>query len=417
MHPSNDPDIAIAQEWLAQLDDWIVTHGLVGYDPFDIKQTPLIRSMQPHYLPRKASTLLCDLFPNAMRNLLRVEKTENPKAYALVAHAKLRLFQMTNDDRYLEEAKSCIQWLLKNTAHTDHGIAWGYPFAVTAKGLHTPANTPVLVVSVIAGQAILLAHHVTGEDRYLDHAAAIADFILNDIPQLPQENNTLCFAYAPTDHRRVHNANLLAAEFLITLEALRDMPHTVEAAQKALAFSLAHQQPDGAWYYGEHAPDEPFEKAILRFIDHHHTGFVLRSLHAIHTADPQESTLQALQQGFTYYRRLYTPIGMPINAYAHYPVDIHACAEAILCPTVLAATISGAKSLPIPTIRWTYRYLRQPTTGAPYYRRYPSFTSPLVCARWGVAWLYRALAEYCFQFARPKPSAPPSAPQSTSATE
>ena len=399
MHPSNHPDIAIAQEWLAQLDDWIGTQGLCGYDPFDIKQTPLIKAMQPYYLPRKASTLLCDLFPNALRNILNVEKTENPKAYALVAHAKLRLFQMTNDEHYLEEAKSYLQWLLENTAPTDHGIAWGYPFAVTAKGLHTPANTPVLVTSVIAGQAILLAHQVTGEDQYLDHAVSVADFILNDLPQLPQEEDTLCFAYAPTDQRRVHNANLLAAEFLTTIATHRDLPHAIEAAQKALAFSLAHQQPDGSWYYGEYAPDDPFEKGTLRFVDHHHTGFVLRSLHAIHTADPHPATLQALQQGFTYYKRLHTPIGMPINAYARYPVDIHACAEAILCSTVLSSTMPAAKTLPIPTIRWSYRYLRQAPTGAPYYRRYPGFTSPLVSTRWGVAWFYRALAEFCYRFA------------------
>ena len=43
------------------------THGLVGYDPFDIKQHTVIKSMQPYYLPRKGSTLVCDLFPNAMR--------------------------------------------------------------------------------------------------------------------------------------------------------------------------------------------------------------------------------------------------------------------------------------------------------------------------------------------------------------
>jgi hypothetical protein len=301
---------------------------------------------------------------------------------------------------YLDDAKSLIEWLLHNPAPTEHGIGWGYPFSVTAKGLHTPVNTPILVVSVIAGQTILLAYQLTGDSLYLDALSNIAKFILLDIPQLQQEDDTLCFAYAPSDHRRIHNANLLAAEFLYSVAALVDVPNGIETAQKSLRFSLDRQETDGSWFYGEHNSNEPFEVGTMRFIDHHHTGFVLRSLSALNAVEPDDRTRDALKAGFAYYKTLFAGNGMPLNAFARYPVDIHACTEGILCPSVLMEAIPGARGLAPATMRWTYHYLRQVPSRAPYYRRYPGFTSPLVCTRWGVAWLYRALAEYCYQTLR-----------------
>ena len=40
---------------------------LAGFDPFDIKGHPFLRALQPYALPRKASSLACDLFPRAAR--------------------------------------------------------------------------------------------------------------------------------------------------------------------------------------------------------------------------------------------------------------------------------------------------------------------------------------------------------------
>ncbi|MBX7259235.1 MAG: hypothetical protein K1Y02_22935, partial [Candidatus Hydrogenedentes bacterium] len=70
--------LVVAADWLGALTGYIDRHGLRGYDPFDVKQHALIRATQPYKWPRRATTLLCDVFPLATRRILRVATTENP---------------------------------------------------------------------------------------------------------------------------------------------------------------------------------------------------------------------------------------------------------------------------------------------------------------------------------------------------
>lgn len=397
MPPANQPDIAVAQDWMYDLDMWVRANELVGYDPFDVKQHPLIRAAQPHALPRRLTSGACDLFPNLSRKLLRVAPTENPKSHALLTLGRARLFEATGDEEYLDLAKGHLAWLLGHS-DVEHGeLGWGYPFRVYAKGIDTPAGTPVLVVSAIAGQAFLRAHRLTGKDEYLDAARRIASFVIEEIPQLRHTDGTYCLGYTPEDRRRVHNANLLGVELLFRVGAACGESALTEAAEPALQFTLLRQREDGSWPYGEFSEGEAYDRANLEMVDHHHTGFVLRSLFAIQGLRLDPATEGALDRGFDYYRKhLFGPLGMPVSRERSYPVDIHACAEAILCPTVMSQRRPPALQLANLALRWTDWYLRDKQTGAPYYRKYRRFTSRLVCPRWGVAWMHRAVAEYLF---------------------
>lgn len=401
MQLSNDPDIAIAEEWVEEIDQWIRRHGLRGHDPFDVKQHPLLRAMQGRRLPRRAATAMCDLFPNLTRRVLRIAPTENPKAHALAALGRLRLFQVTNDEEYLSLAHSHLHWLRENACPDHPGLCWGYPFAVRGKGVAIPQGMPVAVVGAIAGDAYLLAHEITGDTAHLEAARAIAAAFLDALPRMPLSDGSSCFAYAPGDRRRVHNANLMVAELLARVQALTGEAALAEAVEPALRFTLSRQREDGSWPYGEYEPGEPFEEGLLRLIDHHHTGFVLRSLHRFYLLRQDEALRDALRKGFRYYQQqLFLPEGMPINAYGRYPVDIHACAEAVLCASVLSESVVGAKNQAIRAMRWAWHRMRRPSDGAPMYRAYPWHTVNIAFPRWGVAWMHRALAEYCFRFRR-----------------
>ncbi len=398
MQLSNDPDLALAQEWIEEIEAWIDAHGLKGYDPFDIKQHPWIRAAQPNWFTRKATTALCDLFPNLSRKMLRVEMTENPKAYALVALASLRMYQLTEKTAYLDTVARMLDWLRDHAQSGWSGLCWGYPFNIKAKGLKTDSGTPVLVIGAIAGEAFLRAYELTQDTKHLDAAQSIGAFILNDLPRMEQPDGSTCFAYTPGDRRRVHNANLMAVQHLIRLWGHTADDALLAAAEPALRFTLNHQREDGSWYYGEWDESEPFERGILHLIDHHHTGFVLRSLHAIQQVRPQPGIEDAITRGFRYYKAhlFQGAYFMPINDYGKYPVDIHACAEGILCTSALSHDIATARKIPALTMRWTHFFLRDRETGVPLYRKYPFYTSRLVCPRWGVAWIYWALTEYLY---------------------
>lgn len=400
MAASNQPDLAVGQDWMHDLDAYVRASGLKGHDPFDVKAHPIIRRAQPHALPRKVTSVLCDLFPRLSRRLLRIAPTENPKAHALMALGRLRMFELTGAEDYLHEARENLDWLLAHTVPGCHGACWGYPFRVFARGVDCPPDTPMLVVSAIAGQAFLEAHRLTGEQRWLDTAVSIAQFIIRDLPRREGAEGAFCFGYGPPDARRVHNANLLGAEMLFRTAAVTGDETLESTGEAALRFTLGHQRVDGSWLYGVWEEGEPYDRANLEMIDHHHTGFVLRSLQGINAVHPDAIVEKALAHGYAYYRKhLYGPYGVPVTAAGRYPVDIHACAESVLCPSVLSSWRRGTLEMATLGLRWTHWYLRR-KDGAPYYRKYPFFTSRIVFPRWGVAWMYLAMAEYLFAMSR-----------------
>ena len=397
---SNNPDMALAQEWVSQIDAWFEQHGTVGPDPFDIKAHPLMRSVQRHKGPRRCATLACDLFPHALRRLLHIAPTDNPKTHALLALGGLRLFQTTQDEYWLDKARAELDWLLAHPSPGFAGLCWGYPFAVSGQGLDTAPGTPVAVISAIAGEAFALAHEVTGDEGRLASVRSIAEHMLADLPRLDGPDGTLCFGYTAGDRRRVHNANLLVAEHLVRAARLTGMDACLDPALPSLAFTLKAQRESGAWPYGYHAEGDPYEAGLLNLVDHHHTGFVLRSLHAIEQWVPGSVPADVLERGFRFYQtRLCGRSGMPVNDYGRFPVDIHACAEAVLCPSVLSERFGSSCQTPaLKAMRWTHQFLRDPRTGAPWHRYYPTHLSRITFPRWGAAWIFRALAEYLYRF-------------------
>ncbi len=386
-----------AENWVQLLEDWIRNRGLGGYDRFDVRAHPLIRAAQPRPLARKITTGLTDLFPTLSRRTLGIAPQHNAKAYALVALGNLRRYQTTGEQAHLDTARKHLQWLLDHPSEGYAGICWGYPFDVFAKGLDTPRHTPVVVVSAIAGEAFTLAWQITRDETYRTTTRSIARFMEVDIPHLDWTDGTYCFAYTPGDRRRVHNASLHAAGHLVRTSAITGEAGLLELARPAIEFTLNGQRDDGAWPYGVHAPEDPYEAKLLSLVDHHHTGFVLRSLFEIDSILHDARIRESVIKGFQFYReRLFDRDGAPITTYGRYPIDIHACAEGILCPTVLSARDAEALSIAERTMRWTRANLSRPDTGVPYYRKYPLFTSRLYCPRWGLAWIYYALCEYLF---------------------
>ena len=398
MAPHNHPDMALLQEWLHDLEVWRAAHGLQGYDPFDVKAHPVLRALQTRPLLRKASTVLCDFAPYLTRRALGIQPAHNPKAYALVALGALRLYQITGDAYHADVAREHLQWLLDHPGDSDAGLAWGYPFPVRGTGVDSAPGTPVAVVSCIAGEAFELGYSVLGDGAYADASGAIATFCCEALPRLAPEGGDYCFAYTPADRRRIHNANLLVVEHLLRVHARTGDAAPREAALPALQFTLDAQGEDGSWPYGACAACEPFEPGLMALVDHYHTGFVLRSLFGIWQTTGDARCEEAMNQGYTFYRRnCFGAWGLPRNAHNTWPVDIHAAAEGVLCPAMLSVWRRSTLMQARDCMRWTYAHLRDPDTYLPWYRKYPWFTSKLLCTRWGFAWLYRALAEYCYR--------------------
>ncbi len=400
---SNKPDIHLAQEWIAQLHIWINHHGLTGYDPFDIKAHPLLLRLQRYPFARRTSSLLCDMYPQLSRRLLGISPTLNAEAPALVGLGHLRLYQVAGDQTHLDNGLACLRQLDELALPGYEGVCWGYPFAMRGVGYDIPANTPVAEVCAIAGQAFLLAHEITGDAAHLDTARRIAMFMLDSLPRVGLKSDKAtdfpawCFGCAAADTRRIHDSNLLVVAHVMRTAVRIGRETWIQAVEPALRFSLDQQRENGSWSYGAYAPGDPHEPKPLRQVDHHHTGTVLRALRDIHEASPRADVEKAIKKGVGFYRKLIRPDGRPVAGRGPWPVDIRACAEGVICPVALDTMMPGGKDMALLVMRWAHRRLRDDATGAPWARRHPFFVSSIPYPRWGVAWMYYALAEYLYR--------------------
>ena len=106
-------------------------------------------------------------------------------------------------------------------------------------------------------------------------------------------------------------------------------------ALRAVRYTLSEQNADGSFYYWGSEPST--------IIDHYHTGFVLRHLDTVRRATSVDFINEPLTRGYDFYlERLFTVDGTPkFTPDNLYPIDIHSCAEAILCVCQLGPQFGG----------------------------------------------------------------------------
>jgi len=185
---------------------------------------------------------------------------------------------------------------------------------------------------VYAGLALLDAHERTADRKLLATAEGTGRFFLRHVPQT-QTPAGAYFGYAPGDSSPIHNANMHVAGFLARLASLLDDGEEFAApARSALAYTLAHQRPDGSWPYGE--------RANIQWTDGFHTGYVLDSLRLCADAGLDDGAAHdAWLRGVDFYRRrLFLADATPrYSASSTYPIDAQSAAQAIQTLSIGAA--------------------------------------------------------------------------------
>jgi hypothetical protein len=255
--------------------------------------------------------------------------------------------------RLLVKAVALGDELLRYSIPGFRGYCWGYPFDwQNNKGLWR-RNTPFITCTPYAFEAYLGLFDATGHQRYLEIAASISRFVADDLKDSPCGADAAAASYSPFDDSKVINASAYRA-FVLFEAAHRLMDPSIaqhrsadpacasvqstessdgassapssrpsppmgareehgpatarfplhaevcrrylEKAWRNLNFILQSQREDGSWLY---AVDNPAEA----YIDHFHTCFVLKNLVKInrHIRHPRVS--DAIQRGYTYYRK------------------------------------------------------------------------------------------------------------------
>ncbi len=365
-----------------------------GYDPFDglnsrvFQLTPLKR-LRP---ARLAWLQIIKRSPINLRPALLVEKGINPKGLALFALAELSRYRTTNNQGHADNAKKLLARLLdkKIAGETADGrpvVAFGYNFDWQSRSFFAPLGTPAIVPTAFASQAFVESYEAFGDDKYLEKATEICDFVLSGLNRPVETEDELSFSYTPVDHSIIYNASLLAGECLASVGHITGNSEYLETATKTARFVIRRQRSDGAWIYGENVRQA--------WADNFHTAYVLLSLKRISDAVPglADETAEAYKRGIKYWLdNFFLDDGTP-KYYDNsiYPVDIHSVAAAIVALCELGESNERLLPLARKVATWAVSNLCDPD-GFFYYQKRKNFTVKTNYMRWSQAWMAYALA-------------------------
>jgi len=394
--------VDLVRESVGPLEDWLERNDFRSYDPYDVKGTRLYRWLSglprraglfPLRAIRKGIAISEERFPLLTRRFLLVRKRIIPEAVGVLARAYVDLYEGTGERRYEDKALRGLNWLVRHPARGYSGFCWGYPFDWQSVML-IPAGTPTGVVSSVVGDAFWKAYQVFNDSGYLDVCRSVCQFFLNDLRRDEIDAETVCFSYTALDDFHVHNANLFVGEFLTRVGKEIGDRQCVETGRKAANYALREQNPDGSLYYWGNVQNH----YSPRHIDHYHSGFEIRMLYGMWKLTGEERYRQGVARYYHFYRNnlLWRDCVPKISPGRIYPIDIHSCAEAILCNATLADEFEEARDILPGVVRWTVE--RMQTKGGWFIHmiRRHGGRERKVCVpyvRWGQAWMLRALSQ------------------------
>lgn len=330
--------------------EWLDRVGYESYDPYDAWGTKYgLWSRELYYrhgniaAPLIAPLVLLDLVcPSARRLFVKKQRFATADAQLLLAF--LNLYRVTGERKHLDRAIKLGDEILAYAVPGYRGPCWGYPFDwQNGRGPTWKRNTPYITCTPYCYEAYLELHELTGDARYHEIMAGIAEFVHKDLRDTPTSSTASAGSYSPNDNSQVVNASAYRAWLL--LDAGRRFGRTdyTETGTRNLNFVLESQRDDGSWLYAMGLRSS--------FIDNFHTCFNLKNLIKINRALGRADIDASVRRGFEYYRQnLFLPNGDP-KSFAVEPrfqvqvLEMYNFAEGMTLAALLADAIPGARDL------------------------------------------------------------------------
>jgi hypothetical protein len=332
------------KKYINKLLYWIELNGFEGWDPYDIwdnafglwavSQKNIFSKITGHILSK-----LNDYYPLTIRKIFNIKPKINAKAMGLFASSFLMLDKIGIKTYKIKEEnvyEYCFNWLNQNRITKFGGCGWGYPFDWQSRIL-IPRNTPTVVNSAIIGNAYWIKYKLYNDRNALIRCKEICEFIIKGLnPRIKQVDKAFCFSYTPLDNFQVHNANLFGAEFLIRIGNECHIKSWIDIGLSAANYSLLEIRDDGTLNYWS---NEQSNGIITQ--DTYHSGFEIRALDNIaNTLNNIEYRKAANKYFHTWLKDYFSGDGKPNFLRGDNSIlEVHSCAEAIICITQLAESI------------------------------------------------------------------------------
>lgn len=326
-----------------------------SYDPYDgllgwFPPGPLRRSR----FWRLGTVQLHKRSPVNLRPLFGVRPARNSYGTGVFASAAIALERLRPDAGRRSRIGRRLEWLRAMRT----GGGWAYPFHVETKTGSYPPSEPNVICTVFAGEAFLDAAEHLGDRDALAIARDAASFVTGDLSV--ERDGRRYFAYLRGYDPLIHNANALAARFVVRCGVLTGDDGLVSAGFDALAPTVGAIRPDGSLVYGE----DP----SMQWVDGHHTGFVVESLWELSRRGRPELAETARTMAAFYAERLFDGGWPKQSPDALYPVDTIAGAQGIQTLARLgghhlehARSIAAFMVSKMLTKRGTFVYMRKKT--------------------------------------------------------
>jgi hypothetical protein len=202
---------------------------------------------------------------------------EYADAYSYFGRGFAALFRAGCGSEWLEAAKECGSWLLRNrSGDHDRSLArhhsWGLPWPYRAfqAAVAVPAHQPYTVTTTSAAHLLLDLHELTGGEEYGDAASGAAAWLVEECGYAGREDGIgFYFGSHPLlrdegDSSVVYNAHSEAIGFLARLAALRDDDDLRSLVVAGLSLLVARQDDDGLWPYAERSPRKEHHQAMIQ---------------------------------------------------------------------------------------------------------------------------------------------------------
>jgi hypothetical protein len=357
-----------------------------GHDPYDALNSSLLDvvPLLNFRLPRLVLTQVLKRSPVNVRGLLRVPKSQNPKALALFLTALLRAPCLAPVGRD-EVVDQLTEQLLALRSPEARYWSWGYSFPWQTRTELVPRWSPNLVCTSFVAEAFLDLYDRRADSRYLSIAVSGAEYILDQLYWC-RGSAIGGFSYPlPSVRNQVHNANLLAAALFLRVYAYTGERRFLTPALTAARYSVAQQRADGSWAYGE-APSQ-------QWIDNFHTGYNLCALRKIGNHLHSGEFAPAIARGFNFFKKHFLREDGAVR-YFHdrtYPIDIHCVAQSIITLEAFRDVDPGCLTL-ASRIFWWARANMWNDDGFFAYRKLRGGTIWISYMRWSQAWMVMAMA-------------------------
>jgi hypothetical protein len=355
-----------------------------GWDPWDGLASPLLQFPPFNLrLPRWGANHLIKIAPINIRPLLGIKKDCFAKGLALFLSAYALRQKRHPSDENLIILNQLRQRLFDKQIIGYSGACWGTNVAYQTRAFFVPAQTPSLVHTAFAVEALLDLHDLEPNDQLIKTAQSACRFALQDL-RIRQTGDSICFSYTPLDDSRVINVTALAARMLARTGKLTGDSQLLDLAGKAMRYVEERQEEDGSWLYGQ----DP----VHHWIDNYHTGFVLDALNDYAKISGADSLKRTISRGLELYRqRLFAEDGCPkFSPNSVYPIDGHCLAQGILTFSRYRRTNPEYFDFALKIAQWGIRNFQHPR-GYFYFQRTRYWLNRIPHIRWVQAWMLLAL--------------------------